>query len=82
MVTVTKDDSGNPFIDIDNVRITMVDKTNKPATKDWAGTIRYLRVQAYKGKGKALHMGAEFPLSDIKKILEFIDSVSDAGKSY
>lgn len=77
-----KDSSGNPYIDIGNVRITMVDKSNKPPSKDWAGTNRYLRVQAYTGKGSSLHRGAEFPVGDIKKILEFIESVSEAGKAY
>ena len=76
------DSAGNPYIDIDNVRITMVDKSNKPVSKDWAGSGKYLRVQAYTGKGNALHRGAEFPLDDIKKILDFINSVSEAGKSY
>ena len=76
------DSAGNPYIDIDNVRITMVDKSTKPASKDWAGSVKYLRVQAYTGNGSSLHRGAEFPVDNIKKILEFINSVSEAGKSY
>ena len=76
------DNAGNPYIDVENVRITMVDKTNKTPDKDWAGSVKYLRVQAYRGSGRSLHMGAEFPLENIKDSLEFINSVSDAGKNY
>ena len=60
----------------------MVDKTNKPEAKDWANSVKYLRVQAYKKGLKTLHMGAEFPLDDIKKILDFISSITEAAKNY
>jgi hypothetical protein len=76
-----KDSAGNPYIDIDNVRVTMVDKSGNP-TKDWAGSVKYLRVQAYTGRGNSLHRGAEFPVDDIKKILDFINSITNAGKYY
>ncbi len=76
-----RDSSLNPYIDIENVRITMVDKSNKPSQKDWAGTMKYLRIQAYTGKGKSLHRGAELPVEDVGKILEFIGSISDAGQT-
>lgn len=74
----------NPYVDLENIRITLVNKAAKPAQKDWKGTVKYLRIQAYKNKNKskALHRGAEFPLSDFKKILEFIESVTNAGKNY
>lgn len=82
---VSRDSAGNPYIEIDNVRITMVDKTNKPY-KDWAKSPKYLRFQAYK-KGrntlhKSLHMGAEFPVTEVKKILDFISSVSEVGGNF
>lgn len=82
---VLRDSAGNPYIEIDNIRITMVDKTDKP-NKDWAKSPKYLRIQAYK-KGrisshKSLHMGAEFPVTEVKKILDFISSVSEAGGNF
>jgi uncharacterized protein (DUF427 family) len=78
------DASRNAYIDLENIRITLVNKTDKPTQKDWAGSIKYLRVQAYRNpsKSKALHRGAEFPLSDMTKILDFIKSAAEAGKNY
>jgi hypothetical protein len=42
---VLRDSAGNPYIEIDNIRITMVDKTDKP-NKDWAKSPKHLRIQA------------------------------------
>ncbi len=50
------------MVDYENVRITVVRRTD-PA-KDWAGTGRYLSIRAYRGDqfGKALFMGPDIPI--------------------
>lgn len=50
------DSKGNEYFDVDNIRVTSIGNT-------WGGNSG-IRIQAYKGKGKSLHRGAELPASD------------------
>jgi len=56
-----KDSSGNPYVEVGNLRVTFVTATNRPAEKDWAGQ-DVLRFQAYRGEGHSLFQGPELPL--------------------
>jgi hypothetical protein len=74
------DTKGNPFFDVDNLRVTCV---TKPSGKQWAkGTKLYLRVQAYKGKGNALFQGAELPIKNQQVLLKLISAIANLGAEH
>jgi len=73
------DSAGDRYVEINNVRVTLVLAKDRPQGKDWAGQA-VLRVQAYKNaKGKAMHKGAELPAGEAKTILNFIEAVAQLG---
>ena len=62
---VELDGSGNSYVRVGNLRITLIHKAN-----GWAGPeySQYLRIQAYKNppQSEALHMGAEIPIAGLR----------------
>jgi hypothetical protein len=75
------DNRGNPFIEVDNLRVTCV--LTRPSSKQWAkGTKLYLRVQAYKGKGNALFQGAELPIKNQQVLLKLISAIAHLGAEH
>jgi len=76
-----KDSRDNPFVDVDNLRVTCVRK--KPLSKQWDKNAElYLRVQAYKGNGEALHRGAELPIKNSQALLKLISALAYLGTEY
>jgi hypothetical protein len=74
LLKVNRDGSENKneYIDVYNVRVSLVEKTDN---KDWEGsTGRFLRFSAYTGKGKKLMRGPELPLSD-KNVLKLVRAI-------
>jgi len=63
MIQIQTDDRGQPYVEVENIRITYVKADQRDRSKDWPGC-DVLRIQAYKGDGtKSLHRGAELPIS-------------------
>ncbi|GEM59271.1 hypothetical protein B0A78_08625 [Flavobacterium columnare NBRC 100251 = ATCC 23463] len=57
-----KDSKGNIYIELENIRITYVEKQKRSNLKNWPNA-DVLRIQAKKdGISNSLHRGAEFPL--------------------
>ncbi len=76
-----KDARGNPYVVVDNLRVTCV--LAKPSGKRWDETADlYLRVQAYKGSGKSLHRGAELPIKNSKTLLKLISAIAYLGTEH
>lgn len=76
-----KDSRGNPFVEVDNLRVTCV--LGRPSGKQWkkdAGL--FLRVQAYKGSGKSLHRGAELPIKNLQALLKLISAIAYLGTEH
>lgn len=72
---MNNDKNGNPYEDVGNIRVTIVDKSTRNPEKDWAGSDT-LRFQAYKGgESNALHLGAEIPLENNETIIEIIEAL-------
>ncbi|MGC8605227.1 MAG: hypothetical protein ACP5VS_16290 [Desulfomonilaceae bacterium] len=75
---IQKDGSGNPYVEVGNVRITYVPRSQRQSAKDWAGS-DVIRIQAYKDDPavcKALFPGAEFPVESHKQVVELISAVA------
>jgi len=75
---ILKDGSGNSYVEISNLRITYVPRSQRQSAKDWAGS-DVIRVQAYKDDpavSKALFQGAEFPVESHKQVVELISAVA------
>jgi len=68
------DSTGHVFVEVDNVRITYVPSRDRTAAANWAGS-DVIRVQAKKGHGDALHMGAEFPVADEMAFVRLIEGI-------
>ncbi len=68
---IDHDGSENEYIVVENVRVSLVQKTGDT---DWAGTGRYLRFAAYTGEGQKVMPGPELPLRD-ENILNFVRAV-------
>ncbi|MGA3052975.1 MAG: hypothetical protein ABSD63_02090 [Candidatus Korobacteraceae bacterium] len=62
----------NRYIDVYNVRISLVEKTDPE--KDWEGATRYLRFSAYTGQGNSVMQGPELPLTD-ENILSLVRAI-------
>ncbi|HHW41586.1 MAG TPA: hypothetical protein GXX19_10640 [Syntrophomonadaceae bacterium] len=80
MIQIQTDAKGQPYVEVENVRITYVKAVQRDPGKDWPGCDD-LRIQAYRGDGtKSLHMGAELPisgwevLSELKAALEVLEA--------
>ena len=74
---IHKDGAGNPYIDVANVRITLV--SNQQRDADWTGgEYRHcIRIQAYRGgESRSLHMGAEIPLNSQSDAFSFVAAFS------
>lgn len=70
-----KDEKGNQFVNVSNIRITYVSKRSRSSIKDWSeGDV--LRIQAYRGKGNALYQGPELDLKEPDTILELIEALT------
>jgi hypothetical protein len=75
---ILKDGSGNSYVEISNLRITYVPRSQRQSAKDWAGS-DVIRVQAYKDDpalSKSLFQGAEFPVESHKQVVELISAVA------
>jgi len=65
------DSKENFYVDIDNVRITIVKKENRKAESNWSGKDT-LRIQAYQeGTSGRLMQGAEFPIGSMVDVSRF-----------
>lgn len=65
-----KDQTGNEYFEVGNIRVTALDRT-------WDG-VPGIRIQAYKGTGKSLFLGAELPIKDRDTAYEFIRAIVQA----
>jgi hypothetical protein len=75
---IEKDTPGNPYVEVGNVRITLVPKSKRQSAKDWAGH-DVIRIQSYRDDtsvSRALHRGAEFPVESHKQVVELISAVA------
>jgi hypothetical protein len=70
------DSSGQYYVDIYNkyYRLTYIKKDQRNDDANWAGKDA-IRIQAYKGKGDALHPGPEIVIDTEKDIYELISSL-------
>jgi len=68
-----KDSKGNDYIDIDNIRVTLVRAINRTAANNWPGC-DVIRIQAYvdPANTSALHRGAEFPVNTKDEIIDLV----------
>lgn len=55
MSPIQHDNSGQPFIDVKNIRLTV-------KHTGWDGLHRHLSARAYTGSGNSLMMGPEIPI--------------------
>jgi len=72
---IDTDQSGNPFINVGNLRVSWIQKIDG----DWAGTGQYLRMQAYRGDpvdSNSLHRGAELPIGSIEDVCELAAAIT------
>ena len=79
-MTFQHDAAGQPYIDVNTVRLTWIDH----GLDDWAGSGRYLRVQAYRScptKSQALHRGAEFPVRSGGSLLALVTAIMQLALS-
>lgn len=77
------DRRGQQFVDVGEVRITLVVGKKRPPDADWApGDV--LRVQAYgrskKTKKRVLRPGAEIPVGSPAQVLELIAAITELTK--
>lgn len=70
-MTTKLDKSGNRYLETGNLRLTFIDASKRAAKKDWAGQ-DVVRIQAYRGKGRSLHRGAEFPVGTAEAALGLV----------
>lgn len=71
-MTVQVDQRNQPYVDVDNIRITFVPATVRDPDKRWEAT-DMLRFNAYRDDGtSAIHRGAEIPLPSAERLVELI----------
>ncbi len=74
-MTIQRDSKNQPYVDVENLRITGVSNNTRDPDKQW-GQSDMIRFQAYKGDGtKALHMGAEIPVQSANDLLGIIQGM-------
>jgi hypothetical protein len=76
-----RDGSNHLFTEIENIRLTYVPASDRSKDADWAGS-DVIRIQAYKGAGQALHMGAEMPVKSptvFVRLIAALCAVYDEG---
>jgi hypothetical protein len=69
-LAVETDGSGNSYVTVGNIRISLVERPDGWAGPDYG---HYIRVQAYKGDpkvSKELYPGAEFPIRDVREVCQ------------
>jgi len=67
------DSSGNSYVDVGNIRLTMVGQANAP--EYWQGH-DCIRINAYRGSdNNSLHQGAMIPLTSKQTIVELIEAL-------
>lgn len=69
-----RDGSGHLFAEVENLRITYIPASDRTEDQNWAGS-DVIRIQAYKGTGKAMFMGAEFPVSSAEAMVGLVAAV-------
>jgi hypothetical protein len=75
MIDIKQDGTGNPYIDINNLRVTLT----KRGADGWAGESSYIRIQSYRSdsaQSQALHLGAELPFTSHKELCGLIAAIS------
>ena len=70
-----KDSKGNLYIEVGNLRISYIKQKNRSSLKDWPSA-DVIRIQAYRGEGKSLHQGAEYPVENEKSIYNLFEAFS------
>jgi len=77
---MNKDSRGNDFLEIDNLRITLVRSANRNPNKDWPGQ-DVVRFQSKRNStSNSLHQGAEIPIPNDAKIVEIISALVEIHK--
>ena len=73
---ITKTDSkGNVYIEVGNLRISYIEQKNRNSLKDWPSA-DVIRIQAYRGGGNSLHLGAEYPVENDKSVYNLFEAFS------
>ncbi len=73
------DSAGNQYMDVGNVRVTLVFAKDRAAEKEWAGA-PVIRIQAYRNeKDRALCPGAEYPIAKDKDLEELAWAILSLG---
>jgi len=62
--------------DVGNLRITYVPARERKGARNWSRS-DVVRIQAYRGVGKALHRGAEFPVKSERDFIKLIKTLCD-----
>lgn len=74
-MSLSKDNKGNDFIEVNNIRITYVRNENRSSEKAWSGS-DVLRIQAkISGENDRLHRGAELPIDSPQSILQLMEGI-------
>jgi hypothetical protein len=69
--SIEMDSANNFYVNVDNVRITLVKKENRKPESDWSGKDT-IRIQAYRdGTTGNLMQGAELPIGSTRDIFRF-----------
>jgi hypothetical protein len=70
---MNKDSKGNDYLDIDNIRVTLVRAANRTQSNNWPGC-DVIRIQAYvdPANSSVLHRGAEFPVKTKNEIIDLV----------
>ncbi|RTY76281.1 hypothetical protein [Flavobacterium sp. LS1R10] len=72
---ILKDSKGASYVDVGNIRISYIEQKNRSNLKDWPNA-DVIRIQAYTGKGKSLHQGAEYPINNEKDVYHLFEAFS------
>jgi hypothetical protein len=67
------DGSGNSYIDVQNVRISLIERTVDDE-RNWAGAPHFLRFSAYTAEGHGVKPGPELPVS-AENVLNLVRAV-------
>jgi hypothetical protein len=71
-IIMHKDSKGNDYLEIGNIRVSLVRSSNRTAAKNWPGC-DVIRIQAYRGNANSsLHKGAEFPVNSKNEIVDLV----------
>jgi hypothetical protein len=74
-MTLQKDSRDHLYAEIENIRVTYIPAKDRAAGKDWADS-DVIRIQSYKGPNdKALHPGAEIPISSPEVFGQFVAAI-------